>query len=105
MGPRDLVATYLSTRWCDDAARHQGGFVTCPSDFPSFGKSLTFKSMDPYTPQSRPGTRKKHLGLSVKEFTKVSFNNNAKYPTFQVLTADIDYRYHSLRTTESTATR
>lgn len=28
-------------------------------------------NMDPYTPRTRPGTRKKNLTLSAKEYTKV----------------------------------
>jgi len=35
-------------------------------------ESFNLTSMDPYTPRTRTGARKKNIGLSQKEYTKVN---------------------------------
>jgi len=60
--------------------------------------------MDPYTPRTRTGGRKKNLTLSAKEYTKARVIARLLANTFTDIYV-IDHRYYRICEAEQTATR
>jgi hypothetical protein len=62
--------------------------------------------MDPYTPRTRPGGRKKNLGLSAKEYTKVRVSLPVMYAYYDMQTIDhSDHRHYRFCAQKQTTER